>query len=242
MLDAVDTTTGKIVWKIQTPEKLVSAVTVAGDLVFFGEGNGTFNAVDAKSGTKLWSFKSTEPGVGGANGNSAAYVVNGREFIVMGFGGNARERGDGATSPVGDALIAFSLPTSNNEPAVVTASPKQVDTGAIPPSNLIPPATSAPPGATVVTLNTHDLIFKPNRFTVKAGQKVAVHILNSGDSDMNFAVQLPNGTFGLKSEVKAGTDAFFVFTAPSRPGEFKFFNPDSPVRFFGKDGTIHVTS
>jgi quinohemoprotein ethanol dehydrogenase len=242
LLDAVDTTTGKIVWKIQTPEKLVSAVTVAGDLVFFGEGNGTFNAVDAKSGVNLWSFKSTDAGVGGANGNSAAYVVNGREFIVMGFGGNARERGDGATSPVGDALIAFSLPVGNGPPAVVTASPKQVDTGAIPESNLIPPVTSAPPDATVVTLNTHDLIFKPNQFTVKAGQKVAVHIVNSGDSDMNFAVQLPNGTFGLLSAVKAGTDAFFVFTAPSQRGDFKFFNPLVPVRFFGKDGTIHVTS
>jgi hypothetical protein len=79
-----------------------------------------------------------------------------------------------------------------------------------------------------------------DRRTVKAGQKVVVHIVNSGDSDMNFAVQLPNGTFGLQSAVKSGTDAFFVFTAPSQPGDFKFFNPNSSIRFFGKDGTMHV--
>jgi Cupredoxin-like domain/PQQ-like domain len=225
-----------------TPEKLVSAVTVAGDLVFFGEGNGTFNAVDAKSGAKLWSFKSTDAGVGGANGNSAVYVVKGREFIVMGFGGNARERGDGANSSNGDALIAFSLPVNNGAPAVVTASPKQVDTGDIPASNLIPPATSAPGDAAVVTLNTHDLIFEPNQFTVNAGQKVAVHIVNSGDTPMNFAVQLPNGTFGLASTIMPGTDVFFVFTAPLQPGDYKFFDPISPLRFFGTDGTMHVAS
>ena len=224
-----------------SPDKLVSAVTVAGDLVFYGEGNGAFNAVDAKSGAKLWSFKSTDAGVGGANGNSAVYVVRGREFVVMGFGGNARERGDGANSPNGDALISFSLPT-NNAPTVVTANPKQVDTGDIPASNLIPPVTSAPGDATVVTLNTHDFIFEPNQFTVQARQKVAVHILNSGDTSMNFAVQLPNGTFGLASTIMPGTDVFFVFTAPSQPGDYKFFDPISPLRFFGNDGTMHVTS
>src|SRR5262249_40677007 len=132
LLDAVDTTTGKIVWKIKTTEKLVSAITVAGDLVFFGEADVTFHAVDAKTGAELWSFKSTDAGVGGANGNSAVYVVQGREYIVMGFGGNARERGDGQNSPLGDALIAFALPSGNNQPGVVSASPKQVETGAVP--------------------------------------------------------------------------------------------------------------
>jgi hypothetical protein len=38
-----------------------------------------------------------------------AYVVKGNEFIVNGFGGNVNDR-PFAPNPVGDAVIAFSLP------------------------------------------------------------------------------------------------------------------------------------
>jgi alcohol dehydrogenase (cytochrome c) len=240
LLNAVDTATGRIVWNIKTPEKLVSSVTVAGDLVFYGEGNGTFNAVDAKSGGKLWSFKSSEAGVGGANGNSAVYVANGREYIVMGFGGNARERGDGQTSPVGDALIAFSLPIGTlTSPTVTATGVKQVPTGAI--QNMVDPMAAAPADAAVVTINTHDFIWDPGEFTVKAGQKVAVHIVNTGDTPMNFAMQLPAGPVQLKGAVMPGQDSFFVLTAPGQAGDVKFFNPAVPLRFFGNDGVMHVT-
>jgi hypothetical protein len=38
-----------------------------------------------------------------------AYVVNGKEFIVKAFGGNFPDR-QFAPNPIGDAIIAFSLP------------------------------------------------------------------------------------------------------------------------------------
>ncbi len=88
LIDAVDTTTGKIAWQIKTPQKTVSGMVAAGDLVFYGEGNGRFNAADANTGQVLWSYKSLLKGVGGANGSAAVYAVNGREYIVMPFGGN----------------------------------------------------------------------------------------------------------------------------------------------------------
>jgi glucose dehydrogenase len=83
-----------------------SGVSVAGDLVFFGESNGLFHAADAKTGNILWTFdSSTVPGAGGANASPAIYVVGGREYVVYGFGGNP-----GESPTLGDAVIAFALP------------------------------------------------------------------------------------------------------------------------------------
>ena len=108
LLDAVDTATGKIAWRFHSPHKLVSGVVVAGDLVFFGESDGTFDALDARTGKRLWSFKSDKPGVGGANGSPAVYSQDGREYVVMPFGGNDHVRLSDV-SPPGDAVIAFAV-------------------------------------------------------------------------------------------------------------------------------------
>lgn len=55
---AIDTTTGKIAWSTKTKNPMISgAMTTAGGLVFAGEGNGMFSALDAKSGKILWGFQ-----------------------------------------------------------------------------------------------------------------------------------------------------------------------------------------
>jgi quinohemoprotein ethanol dehydrogenase len=120
---ATDTRTGKVVWKIQVPQPAKSGVLVAGDVVFFGEGNGKFDAADAKSGKMLFSFDAPAniTNAGGAAAGPIAYLADGREFIVNAFGGNVPDRsitangnclGGGHTcdNPVGDAFIAFALP------------------------------------------------------------------------------------------------------------------------------------
>jgi quinohemoprotein ethanol dehydrogenase len=126
MYGATDTQTGKVVWKIQIPQPAKSGVLVAGDLVFFGEGNGTFDAADARTGAKLFSFNapSNITNAGGAAAGPMAYFVDGREFVVNAFGGNVPDRtitADGdclggalgnpslCDNPVGDAFIAFAL-------------------------------------------------------------------------------------------------------------------------------------
>ena len=112
MVDAVDTTTGQIAWKFEIPQPNKSGFAVAGDLVFYGENNGLFHALDATTGATLWTFDGTsvENGGGSAAG-PAAYVVNGKEFIVNAFGGNRIDRDLVAVDTlVGDALIAFGLP------------------------------------------------------------------------------------------------------------------------------------
>jgi len=107
---AVDALTGKVAWKIPVTTAPDSGVGVAGDLVFFGESNGLFHAADASTGKILWTFdSSTVPNAGGATASPAFYVVNGREYVVYGFGGNP-----GESPKLGDAVIAFALPDQNN--------------------------------------------------------------------------------------------------------------------------------
>lgn len=242
LLDAVDTTTGKIAWQIRMPQKFVSGVTVVGDLVFYGEGNGKFNAADSETGKVLWTFKSDLKGVGGANGCPAAYVVNGRAFVVMPFGGNRQLRSNGQGSPVGDALIAFALPgAGGGPPNIVRADPEQVETGSIPEEAMIEPVDSVPQGAIEVTLTTHDFSFVPNTFTVPAGKDVAIRIRNTGVPPSGFAVMLPDGPLALKGPVMPKDEAVLVFTAPDEPGAFPFFSPLGPQKFFGMRGLMRVS-
>ncbi|HZE04216.1 MAG TPA: PQQ-binding-like beta-propeller repeat protein [Solirubrobacteraceae bacterium] len=109
---ATNMRTGRVVWRIRVPQLAASGMLVAGSLAFFGEENGRFHAVDAATGRRLWSFNGTRlPHGGGANGSPIAYKVNGREFVVMAFGGNAADRHERKQySPVGDAIVGFALP------------------------------------------------------------------------------------------------------------------------------------
>jgi alcohol dehydrogenase (cytochrome c) len=107
---AIDTTTGRIAWQIQVPQPADSGIAIGGDVAFFGETSGLFHAVDAATGNMLWTFNATTiPGAGGATAAPAVYVIDGREFVVNGFGGNPGED----NCPLGDAIIAFALPRSH---------------------------------------------------------------------------------------------------------------------------------
>ncbi len=244
LFTAMDTTTGRIAWRIRTPEKIVSGVVVAGDLVFFGESNGKFNAVDAKSGNILWSFKSDRAGVGGANASPAVYMVNGREYVVNAFGGNIAIRTGIDISPTGDAVIAFALPragqTTASPATVVRATPQPVNTGEIPESAKRGSVASAPADARVIELNAHDLDFHPNTFTAFTGEKLAVRIINSDVMPIGFAVMLPSGPIALKDPVKPGESANFVFEAPTQPGVYDFFSPIGSQKFLGLTGQMRV--
>ena len=84
---AVDYNTGKIKWQVKTPLPMMGgALTTAGGLVFTGEGDGWFRAYDAKSGKVLWSFFAGA----GVNAPPASYSVDGKQYIVVGAGGNTQ--------------------------------------------------------------------------------------------------------------------------------------------------------
>lgn len=99
---AVNPMTGKVAWTQKTDQPLAGGVlATAGGLVFAGRSTGWFDAYDAASGERVWSFRT------GAGCNSApmTYQVGGRQYVAVSCGGHAALDPQG-----GDAIIAFALP------------------------------------------------------------------------------------------------------------------------------------
>jgi alcohol dehydrogenase (cytochrome c) len=98
---AVDYNTGKIAWQKKTPLPMMGgALTTAGGLMFTGEGDGWFRAYDAKTGDVLWSFFAGA----GVNAPPASYTVDGKQYIVVGAGGNVQ-----INFKRGNNIIAFTI-------------------------------------------------------------------------------------------------------------------------------------
>jgi alcohol dehydrogenase (cytochrome c) len=115
ILGATNTNTGKVRWSIQAANLNAASMAVGGNLLFYGENNGMFHAVDAATGATRWSFDGTSvANGGGASAPPSIYVANGREYVVEAFGGNRNDRSKTA-SPVGDTVIAFALPNGSGK-------------------------------------------------------------------------------------------------------------------------------
>jgi alcohol dehydrogenase (cytochrome c) len=242
IFDALDTTTGKLAWQIKVPERAVSGMTVAGDLVFLGESNGKFNALNAKTGAVTWSYKPTEQNAGGANGAPAVYMVNGREYVVMAFGGNTQVR-SGQNSPPGDVLIAFALPQPNQPAApVISAHPTQLLSGDVDQSDLTDPVKTPPAGAVIIEVHAKNIHFYPDELTAKPGQKLAIHLMNvePGQVSHNFYIGLPTGTYGTKGQLDPGQEGYLLLDAPDQPGEYYFWCDVGTHRFQGMNGELVV--
>jgi alcohol dehydrogenase (cytochrome c) len=98
---AVNVDTGKIAWKHDTEQPLIGGgLATAGGLYFFGEGNGDFDALDSKTGKKLWSFNCGA----GANAMPVSYTVSGKQYVAMGCGGNTQ-----LDFKRGNSVFVFSL-------------------------------------------------------------------------------------------------------------------------------------
>jgi alcohol dehydrogenase (cytochrome c) len=98
---AVDYNTGKIAWQKKTPLPMMGgALTTAGGLMFTGEGDGWFRAYDAKTGDVLWSFFAGA----GVNAPPASYSIDGKQYIVVGAGGNTQ-----IDFKRGNNIIAFTV-------------------------------------------------------------------------------------------------------------------------------------
>ncbi len=98
---AVDYNTGRIKWQVKTPQPMIGGIlATAGGVVFAGEANGWFKAYDAKTGKILWKFHAGA----GVNAPPSSYMVGGKQYIVVGAGGNVQ-----IDSKRGDSIIAFTL-------------------------------------------------------------------------------------------------------------------------------------
>ncbi|MGL4444103.1 MAG: pyrroloquinoline quinone-dependent dehydrogenase [Alsobacter sp.] len=98
---AVDYNTGKIRWQVKTPQPMIGGIlATAGGLVFTGEANGQFKAYDAETGSILWKFQAGA----GVNAPPSSYSVDGKQYVVVGAGGNTQ-----IDYKRGNNIIAFTL-------------------------------------------------------------------------------------------------------------------------------------
>jgi len=98
---AVNYDTGKIKWQVKTPEPMMGgALATAGGLVFTGEANGWFRAYNAEDGKILWSFQMGA----GVNAPPSAYELDGKQYVVVGAGGNTQ-----INFKRGNNIVAFTL-------------------------------------------------------------------------------------------------------------------------------------
>ena len=83
---AIDPTTGDRKWefKLSTPS-FSGLLSTASGVVFGGDNEGNFLALDARSGAHLWHYQTGSPVWGGA---PMTYLLDGRQFVVIGSGAN----------------------------------------------------------------------------------------------------------------------------------------------------------
>src|SRR5258705_3708694 len=91
-LRAIDPANGKIKWEWKHPSPTWSGVlSTAGGLVFTGDAEGNFIALDAATGKPLWHFQAG----GSVYSSPMAYAIDGKEYVAVG---------------AGSALFTFGLP------------------------------------------------------------------------------------------------------------------------------------
>jgi alcohol dehydrogenase (cytochrome c) len=113
-IDAYDPITGKRQWTFRYRYMLFASIlATAGDLIFTGDPEGFFFALDARNGNKLWSFQTGN----GHRGGSVTYRVNGRQYVATPSGwGSAITSLMTTVWPetesivTGSALMAFAVP------------------------------------------------------------------------------------------------------------------------------------
>jgi alcohol dehydrogenase (cytochrome c) len=113
-LDAHDPITGKKRWSYESKYPLMaSLLSTGGDLVFAGDPEGFFFALDARSGKRLWSFNTGS----GHRGSPISYAINGKQYIATPSGwGSLAAAGLGELWPearqftAGATMFVFTLP------------------------------------------------------------------------------------------------------------------------------------
>ncbi len=113
-VDAWDPVTGKRAWSMPYKYVLLSSMlATGGNLVFTGDPEGHFFALNAETGEKLWSFQTGA----GHRGAAISYAVNGRQYIATTSGWHQTVVGAAAAAlfpeqefRLGSTLVVFALP------------------------------------------------------------------------------------------------------------------------------------
>ena len=111
---AISVETGKTVWKYEQRAGMMSLVATGGGLVFGGDTNGHFRALDQDTGKVLWEVNLGSP----VTGYPIAYAFNGKQYIAVSTGNSLVSSGLMTLTPElhpsnSNAVFIFSLPDEN---------------------------------------------------------------------------------------------------------------------------------
>jgi quinohemoprotein ethanol dehydrogenase len=193
---AIDVTTNKIAWQNKLDEMCIGgSVATAGGLVFAGEGNGNFDAFDAKTGKTLWQFQTGA----GVNAPAMTYELDGKQYVAVSSGGNFQ-----LNFPRGDTLWVFSLDG--------TMGPVQA-----PP----PPSTEQQASAISVDhVNIVDFAFNPGTIIVPPGTTVTWTNTGAQPHSATSTVSETNPTKFDSGIMTPGQSYSYTFT---KPGTYDYF-------------------
>jgi glucose dehydrogenase len=84
---AIDIDTGEVAWEIPQTGPVIlktwsGVLATAGGLVFYGDPNGAFVAVDERKGKTLWHFDTNV----GMKASPMTYAVGGKQFVAVAAG------------------------------------------------------------------------------------------------------------------------------------------------------------
>ncbi len=113
-LGAYDPITGERKWRIEHKYPLLaSQLATGGGLIFSGDAEGRFFALDAETGKELWSFRTGS----GHRGSAVTYSVDGRQYIATPSGWGSALAGimsqvwpETADMPSGSSVFVFAVP------------------------------------------------------------------------------------------------------------------------------------
>jgi len=102
-LFAIDASTGEVRWRRQWPTPLVANLTAtSGGMLFTGDLDNNFLAIDAQNGKTLYSFNTG----GSVGGGVISYELDGKQYVATTSGVISGFFGGSGTS----AVIIFALP------------------------------------------------------------------------------------------------------------------------------------
>ncbi len=113
-IEAISVETGKVTWSHDQEAFTMSVVATGGLLLFFGDSNGRFKALDQDSGELLWEVNIGSP----VTGFPVTYAVDGQQYVAVSTGRSLNTGALARLNPshrpsVGNNLFIFALPEAS---------------------------------------------------------------------------------------------------------------------------------
>ena len=110
-IEAISVETGEVTWSHDQEAFTMSVVATGGRLLFFGDSNGRFKALDQDTGELLWEVNIGSP----VTGFPVTYAVDGQQYVAVSTGRSLNTGALARLNPdhrpsVGNNLFIFALP------------------------------------------------------------------------------------------------------------------------------------